>query len=83
MDLQRGKKSATQKTKFVFGMVENIMGKGENAGHQHFLLFQQCFLFHMEFLFFKFTFILPSANALNLDQYRDLSLGKEIKRVSE
>ena len=22
---------------------ENIMGKGENAGHQHFLLFQQYF----------------------------------------
>ena len=24
--------------------VENIMGKGENAGKQHFLLFPQCFL---------------------------------------
>ena len=23
---------------------ENIMGKGENAGYQHFLLFSQCFL---------------------------------------
>ena len=23
--------------------VENIVGKGENAGYQHFLLFQQCF----------------------------------------
>ena len=23
--------------------VDNIMGKGENAGHQHFLLFSQCF----------------------------------------
>ena len=22
---------------------ENILGKGENAGHQHFLLFPQCF----------------------------------------
>ena len=22
---------------------ENIVGKGENAGNQHFLLFQQCF----------------------------------------
>ena len=27
---------------FVF-RVENILGKGENAGHQHFLLFPQCF----------------------------------------
>ena len=29
--------------KFVFGSVENIAGKGENAGYQHFLLFPQCF----------------------------------------
>ena len=27
----------------VFDRVENIVGKGENAGYQHFLLFQQCF----------------------------------------
>ena len=25
--------------KFVCGRVENIVGKGENAGYQHFLLF--------------------------------------------
>ena len=25
--------------------LENIVGKGENAGNQHFLLFPQCFLF--------------------------------------
>ena len=29
--------------KFVMGRVENIVGKGENAGYQHFLLFPQCF----------------------------------------
>ena len=29
--------------KLVFDRVENIMGKGENAGYQHFLFFQQCF----------------------------------------
>ena len=28
---------------FVFDRVENIVGKGENAGYQHFLLFLQCF----------------------------------------
>ena len=28
---------------FVFERVENIVGKGENVGDQHFLLFQQCF----------------------------------------
>ena len=27
----------------VFDRVENIVGQGENAGYQHFLLFQQCF----------------------------------------
>ena len=25
------------------GWVQNIVGKGENAGYQHFLLFPQCF----------------------------------------
>ena len=28
---------------FVLGSVENIVGKGENAGNQQFLLFPQCF----------------------------------------
>ena len=27
----------------VWDRVQNIVGKGENAGYQHFLLFQQCF----------------------------------------
>ena len=27
----------------VFDRIENIVGKGENAGYQHFLLFLQCF----------------------------------------
>ena len=27
----------------VFDRVENIVGKEENAGYQHFLLFPQCF----------------------------------------
>ena len=27
----------------VFDRVENNVGKGENAGYQHFLLFPQCF----------------------------------------
>ena len=37
------KLNMTQKLKFAFGRVENIVGKGENAGYQHFLLFPQCF----------------------------------------
>ena len=32
-----------QTSKFALGRLENIVGKGENAGNQHFLLFPQCF----------------------------------------
>ena len=32
-----------EKLKFVLEKKENIVGKGENAGYQHFLLFPQCF----------------------------------------
>ena len=37
------KLNLAKKLKFGFGRVENIVGKGENAGYQHFLLFPQCF----------------------------------------
>ena len=33
----------TENLKFVLERVENILGKGENAGYQHFLLFSVCF----------------------------------------
>ena len=33
----------TEKMKFVMGRVKNVVGKGENAGNQHFLLCPQCF----------------------------------------
>ena len=56
---------------------EKIVGKGENAGNQHFLLFPQCFLTLPKTNFnFSVTFILPSANAFNLDQTRILSFGQ-------
>ena len=32
-----------KKLNFDFGKTENIVGKGENAGYQHFLLFLDCF----------------------------------------
>ena len=35
--------NVTQKLKFDLERVENIVGKGENAGYQHFLFFPQCF----------------------------------------
>ena len=33
----------TEKLKFLKGRVENIVGKGENAGYQHFLFFPTMF----------------------------------------
>ena len=30
--------------KFFLNCLENIFGKGENAGYQHFLFFPECFL---------------------------------------
>ena len=35
--------NVTEKLNFLLERVENIVGKGENAGYQHFLLFPQCF----------------------------------------
>ena len=35
--------NVTQMFRFVFEKLENIVGKGENAGYKHFLLFPQCF----------------------------------------
>ena len=37
------KTNLIEKLKVVLRMVENIVGKGENAGYQHFLIFPQCF----------------------------------------
>ena len=34
--------NVTKELKFVLGKEKNILGKGENAGNQHFLLFPQC-----------------------------------------
>ena len=33
--------NVTEKLKFVLERLENIVGKGENAGYQHFLLYLQ------------------------------------------
>ena len=35
------KLNVAEKLNFVLGRVKNIVGKGENAGYQHFLLFLQ------------------------------------------
>ena len=35
--------NVTQKFEYVYWKVENIVGKGENAGYQHFILFTTMF----------------------------------------
>ena len=35
--------NTTEKMKFVYGRVQHVVGKGENAGYQYFLLYPQCF----------------------------------------
>ena len=42
-ELACDRKNMAQNSKFLLGKVENIVGKGENAGYQHFLLYTQCF----------------------------------------
>ena len=37
------KVDVTEKPKLFFGWADNILGKGENAGYWHSLLFPQCF----------------------------------------
>ena len=41
--LADNKIKVNEKLKFVLERVENIVGKRENAGYQHFLLYPQCF----------------------------------------
>ena len=53
---------------------ENIVGKGENAGNQHFLLFPKCFLpIRKRISVFRLHFILSSVNAFNLSFGKGLS----------
>ena len=57
---------------------ENIVGKGENAGNQHFLLFQQCFpTFPNKSPFFCSPFC-HLQNAFKLDWSIILLFGKDM-----
>ena len=42
--------NVVKKLKFVYGRVENVVGKGENAGYQYFPLFHNV-CFQKSFLF--------------------------------
>ena len=62
--------------------LENIMGKGENGGYQHFLLFPQCFLScKSQIPQLKVTFIVSSANPLSLVQSVILLLDRWVKEL--
>ena len=50
---------------------KKLVGKEENAGNQHFLLFPQGFFFKLYFQFqpCQLNIIMSSASALNLNHY--------------
>ena len=61
--------------------LKNTVGKGENAGHQHFLLFPQCFLLRdqrKKLSFKQCLFCRLTANALDLVTSKILSLGEAL-----
>ena len=60
----------------VLEMVKNIAGNGENAGYQHFLLFQQYFLPYQSEIIILLRLNLLSADALNLIHSQNLSFCK-------
>ena len=56
---------------------ENFVGKGENAGKQHFLRFLQCFLSYQgQILTFQLHIFYR-----NLDQSEKLPFGKELSKL--
>ena len=57
---------------------ENIVGKGENDGNQHFFPFPTMFFILQGKFYFLITFVLLSANPFNLDKPKILSFGKEL-----
>ena len=63
--------NVTQNLKFVFGRVENIVGKGENASYQHFLLFPQCFQ-EASFKVLKSKDCVVKSQKMNLDKSKIL-----------
>ena len=62
---------------------ENIVGKEEKAGNQHFLLFPQCFLSYETTLMCWVTFDMSSANAFSLGKPKILSSFKGLNGMTE
>ena len=75
--------NVNQKQKFFLGWVENIAGKGGNAGYQHFLLFHnvsKCLLFQGRsksgLCDKELKVKMSPTNGFNLDQSKILLSGK-------
>ena len=69
----------TQKSKFVLRRVENIVGKGENAGNQHFLIFPVFSVLSKREIITLAKFYLPYESALNLVAFKILLFCKGLK----
>ena len=52
---------------------ENIVGQGENAGNQHFLLFPQCFLLDKFHVITITSYKLPSTDTFHLNKSKSLA----------
>ena len=57
---------------------ENIVGKGENAGNQHFLFLPQCFFMSQNKLKFFSHVYFVVCKCFQFDQCKNLSFGKEL-----
>ena len=74
------KLNGSQIKSFVYQKGRKIVGKGENPGNHYFLLFPQCFQpYQRQKTSLLSTFILSSADALNLDLPKILLFGKDLK----
>ena len=59
---------------------DNIVGKGENAGHQHFLLYPQCFLPIAKHILIFRSHLFCRLQVLSIwIQTEKLSFGKELR----
>ena len=74
--------NVTEKLNFELGRVENIVEKGENAGYQHSLVFQQCLLPILKLNTTIFvTFDLLPANTIILVNQPSLRCGNRKYKV--
>ena len=61
--------------------IENIVGKGEYAGKQHFYLYPQCFLPYQRQIIIWSTYKLLSSDAFSLDKCKMLSFDQTLIQV--